>query len=375
MLLCLNMIVRNESQTILRCLDSAASVLDRLCIDDTGSTDNTLHLIKTWAKARSVPLLLSTEPFQNFGHNRTVALKRAQAWFNEETVDTFLLFLDADMELRVPDPQVFREYIQQYAKDHVLLLTQKNTALQYENVRVIHSKKDVVCVGSTHEYYQHSCGRWSMPQEVGYIFDVGDGGHKTKKYERDERLLLDDLRREGKNPRAWFYLANTYRDSGQHEKAIYAYNARIELGGWPQEVYCCYLYRGRCHRKLSRSSEAVESFREAARIVPCRSESYYELAALLLSRCQNFWTAPKTILEFCFHLFVLADESRPTEKPLFEELTIPQWKAKNQLSILCFYLEDKKSRGREYCKQLLDASHHLPVSVYEQVKKNLKFYQ
>jgi glycosyltransferase involved in cell wall biosynthesis len=46
--LCLNMIVKNESRIISRLLESVAGVIDTYCICDTGSTDNTIDIIKTF---------------------------------------------------------------------------------------------------------------------------------------------------------------------------------------------------------------------------------------------------------------------------------------------------------------------------------------
>ena len=45
--ICLNMIVKNEGKIILRLLESVVSIVDCYCISDTGSTDNTIELIKS----------------------------------------------------------------------------------------------------------------------------------------------------------------------------------------------------------------------------------------------------------------------------------------------------------------------------------------
>jgi len=53
--LCLNMIVKNESQIITRFLESVSTIIDSYCICDTGSTDETIQLITDFFSTRSIP--------------------------------------------------------------------------------------------------------------------------------------------------------------------------------------------------------------------------------------------------------------------------------------------------------------------------------
>src|SRR5580704_1601575 len=48
--ICLNMIVKNESRVIQRCLDSVKHIIDYWVIVDTGSTDGTQNVIKDFMK-------------------------------------------------------------------------------------------------------------------------------------------------------------------------------------------------------------------------------------------------------------------------------------------------------------------------------------
>ena len=48
--LCLNMIVKNESAIITRLFKSVLPIIDSYCICDTGSTDNTIEIIKTFQR-------------------------------------------------------------------------------------------------------------------------------------------------------------------------------------------------------------------------------------------------------------------------------------------------------------------------------------
>jgi len=69
--LCLNMIVKNESRIIRRLMESVISVIDSYCICDTGSTDDTIAIIRDYMTAAGKTGEVYSEPFKNFGYNRT----------------------------------------------------------------------------------------------------------------------------------------------------------------------------------------------------------------------------------------------------------------------------------------------------------------
>ena len=62
--LCLNMIVKNESHVIKRCLDSVKPIIDYWVIFDTGSTDGTQRIIQEVLK--DIPGQLHERPWVNF---------------------------------------------------------------------------------------------------------------------------------------------------------------------------------------------------------------------------------------------------------------------------------------------------------------------
>jgi glycosyltransferase involved in cell wall biosynthesis len=84
------MIVKNESKVILRLLQSVLPIIDGYCICDTGSTDNTIELIETFFREKNIPGKVIQEPFQDFGYNRSFALKACEQ-MNAE----YILLLDA----------------------------------------------------------------------------------------------------------------------------------------------------------------------------------------------------------------------------------------------------------------------------------------
>jgi glycosyltransferase involved in cell wall biosynthesis len=91
------MIVKNESKIIKRLLETVVPLVDTYCICDTGSTDNTVEIIRTFFDKVGITGKIVEEPFRNFEYNRNYALKQCYGMDNAD----YILFLDADMVLHI----------------------------------------------------------------------------------------------------------------------------------------------------------------------------------------------------------------------------------------------------------------------------------
>lgn len=265
--LCLNMIVKNESRIIERLLESVLPIIDTYCICDTGSTDDTAEIIRQFMEKANKPGIVFSEPFQNFGYNRTVALERAADWGD------YALLLDADMKLII-SPSFDKAALAGPGYN----ILQKNGGMEYYNTRIVKTGIGIKCLGPTHEYYSFPPGVAGPARLTTlHIDDIGDGGCKADKFERDIRLLTEGLKEEPTNARYHFYIANSYKNTRNYTEAIRWYKRRIELGGWAEEVfYSCYEI-GNCYKSLDDLPSAVYWWLEAYNRRPTRAESLYEV--------------------------------------------------------------------------------------------------
>jgi tetratricopeptide (TPR) repeat protein len=264
--LCLNMIVKNESKIIERLLNSVLPIIDSICICDTGSSDNTIEIIENFMKNHNLPGIVFSEPFQNFGYNRTLALERAT------TYGDYLLLLDADMKLII-SPDFNKEKLTSEAYE----IIQQNNEMKYYNTRIIKTGIGIKCIGSTHEYYDIPKEAKLLKLNTLNIEDIGDGGSKETKYIRDIELLTKDIQENPNNSRSYFYLGYSYKNIGRFVEAIENFQKRITYGGWPEEVFLSMNEIGVCYRELGNFHEAVHYFLEAYNYRPSRAESIYEL--------------------------------------------------------------------------------------------------
>ena len=86
-------IVKNEAHFIENMLRSCAPILDYAVIIDTGSTDETMAIIRATMADLGLPFLLGEVPFVDFAQARNAALERVP-----KNMD-WILMLDADEEL------------------------------------------------------------------------------------------------------------------------------------------------------------------------------------------------------------------------------------------------------------------------------------
>lgn len=357
----LNMIVKNESNIIKRCLDNLRWV-DGFVISDTGSTDNTIELIEDWAKKNKKKGIVQNTPWKNFGYNRTEAILQAKKWCKENQYDltrTYFLFLDADM---IFQGECIRQSI--HMAD-VWDIRQQNPHIVYANLRAVRASIEIECKCPTHEYYEiYTPNIIRKLFEDAIIDDIGDGGSKQDKAERDIRMLKEALLTEPKNCRYWFYLANTHRDVHDFPNAIKAYNIRIELGGWFEELYCAMIYKGDSHYILKQYPEAIEIWLRAYQIDPKRGESLVRLSTHFRTISQHH-----TAMLFINKGLKLP---LPVERQLFVEKPVYDYKFLYELSICSFYTGEFE-RGKIACSLLLKIP-QVPTMLLESIHNNMKFY-
>jgi tetratricopeptide (TPR) repeat protein len=266
--LCLNMIVKNESKIIKRLFDSVLPIIDCYCICDTGSTDNTIEFITEYFSSKNIPGKIIIEPFKNFCYNRNFSLKACLG------MSDFVLLLDADMVLQIKNFD--KKMLTKFTSFNIL---QGNETFYYQNMRIVTNNGLYNYVGVTHEYIDVPPNNTlhTMNKNQLFIHDLGDGGAKHDKFERDVRLLTEGIKEEPNNERYYFYLANSYHDSGQNEKAIELYIKRISFDGWIEEVWYSYYRIGLCYKNLGKMSDAIYWWMDGYNKYPQRLEGIYEI--------------------------------------------------------------------------------------------------
>jgi len=257
------MIVKNEEKVILRCLKSVKIFIDYWVIIDTGSTDRTMELIRE--ELSEIPGVLLESPFVNFAHNRTEYMQKVRG------LTDYCIFMDAD-EVLINNGFSKSQLVKDCYKVGYLGATDYyfpaifRTALEWRYEHVVHEYP--VC---------------DAPYESDYIETLKknhlhDGGMRYEKFDRDIRLISEELKKAPDDARYTFYLANSYWCIGNYALALQWYDRRIKLNGWEQEVYISALRAGLCAIELKHTEASIEDyFMRAMSAVPLRHEAYYHI--------------------------------------------------------------------------------------------------
>ncbi|HZZ95017.1 MAG TPA: glycosyltransferase family 2 protein [Usitatibacter sp.] len=352
MSVCLNMIVRDESAVIERCLTSVRPHIDQWVIVDTGSVDDTRERIRR--AMQGVPGELFERPWRDFGHNRTEALALARARAD------YLLFIDADETLACEPRAAWPQLVQP-----AYSIEARYGELRYDRVSLVSTRLPWRWEGVLHEYLE--AGRpVAQPRVPGFWIEVGNEGARSRdprKFEKDAAVLEAAVACEPSNARYVFYLAQSWRDAGQPAKARERYAKRAAMGGWDEEVWYSLYQLALLSEQLQDAHERVlAAYLRAHEARPKRAETLVALARYLRLRNERHGA----------YLFAQAAKrlAMSTDR-LFVDATAYGWRRDDELALAAFY-SGRKDEAAVLWRAML-AAPDLPVSERARVERNLSF--
>ena len=362
MKLTLSMIVKNETHIIKECFDTIHDQIDYWVIVDTGSTDGTQEFIKNYFAEKGIPGELHERPWVSFGHNRTEALELCNGKAD------YIYMIDADdyLEGKLPRDQI------KDADGYAVLMGRMD--FSWWRTQIFKANNNWRYVGILHEYPTIEEGKTPTIHrlEGEYRVVARTLGARNKdidpieKYKRDAEALETALLTEPTNIRYQFYLAQSYFDSHQWDKAEAAYVKRVEMGGWPEEAYYS-IYRIGISRALQNKPwiEIQQAFLDAYAARPSRAEPLYQIARI-------YRMNGKPALCYLFAKMA-SDIPYPKEDILFIDNDVYKYGILDEIGSTAFYA-GKIEIGYNACKALLDRN-LMPASEIERVKNNLKEYE
>lgn len=301
--------VKDEQKTIKRAIESAIKLVDGIVLVDTGSSDATIDIATAVAADYNVPIAVHEERWVDFGTNRTSALAYARSLYESDLQNTLFLLLDADDQIAdFPD----RRDISSTAEAFTAVNKFGNSC--YYQIRMLRGSVEFYWLGKTHECLSSNRGADLKLEHLnGFLYVLGTDSNRRlsgRKTIEDIAMLKETLVENPNDARAWFYLGNCYADLGDYYKAVVAYQHRIPLDGYDEEVYVSQFRAGVCCELLGKYDDAVLSWLSAIEIDPARKEAYTKLA-------EFFYSAKKHKLAKIFAELGIA--TNPVEGQLFAD--------------------------------------------------------
>ncbi len=362
---------KNEKKRLHVTLQSVVGYVKSIVCFDTGSTDNTLELIRDFCKENDIILRLKQGEFVDFSTSRNISLDFADT-FND--ID-YLLLMDVNDELR--NGNKLLEMCEKYRETEYsgFLLSQEwwsGKMDKYYNMRLVKPRNHWRYKGVVHEYMtqlvdeKEKTGRVRFPNDVVLYQDrTQDDDKSSKRYVRDKELLLQEHAKDPKEPRTIFYLAQTFSCLGEHEDAYKYYLLRTTVNGFTEEVFESYLRAGKISKVLKHDwHERMALFMKAYEHSK-RAEPLIEIAQYYIDK--KNW-------ELAFIFCNLACETPYPEKAiLFVNKVIYEYKRWHMLGIIGWYAK-KYDKGREGCLKAIEYAEANNIKTELDVS-NLKFYE
>ncbi len=356
------MIVKNESKIIERCLNSVKPLIDYVCIIDTGSTDDTVNVINNWMQSNNVDGEVVFEPWKDFAYNRSLAMEKIR---EKKHID-YALMIDADEILMYEEGINFLK-IKESLNCDLYNITCKLGNIEYARTSITKNDMPYFYKGVVHEYLEckeHIKTRETIKGIYNIPFQDSARNQNIEKYQHDAKVLQDTLKIET-NPflisRYTFYLAQSYRDSLEKEKAIYWYNKRSKLGFWDQEIYISLYKVAKLKEELEYpEDDIIQSYMRAHEICPERIEAIHGAVSFCRRHGRNHqaYTLSKHAI------------SIPVNKTgLFSENWIWDYGIYDEFTISCYWSGHYKE-GLEVSEKLISK---IPEEQKERILKNIGY--
>ncbi len=207
------LIVRDEERFLPGCLDSLAGKVDEVVIVDTGSQDRTVE-VATKSGSRVFHHLWEDD----FAKARNIALDAASS--------SWILYIDADERLSLPDGGMLGAYIDPAAAACLVRFRPKSGYTRYLEWRIFRNDPRIRFEGRIHETIVRgiqavaSSDGLKIVRTPVQIDHLGYDGDQAHKHPRNLPLLERCVRDRPERIYYWYHLTETLAALGRVEEAI-----------------------------------------------------------------------------------------------------------------------------------------------------------
>jgi hypothetical protein len=360
------MIVKNESHVIKNTLENLCKYINfsYYVISDTGSTDNTIEIIKSFFDSINVKGEIYIDTWKDFGYNRSLSLKYAY----KKT--KYLMIFDAD-------DTIHGEFTLPEIMEHDSYYLNMGCGVKYKRVLIVNNHLTWAFIGVLHEFI--ICNDKKEPSnlhiEGNYHIESGKTGSRSndpEKYNKDALILEKAYYEAEKNNdhlkvRYSFYTAQSYRDANNKEKAIIWYKKRIDFKDWNQELYFSHYMIGILYRDLGEIEKALYYWTLALDVDEERVECQYEIISYY--RKLGLWRLAYNNFKMIENKYINVN----LNDKLFTYYQIYNFLIDYELSIISYHV-NKIDEGIKNYKKLFLLGKNIGIDLQINVLENFSFY-
>ncbi|MCL5071241.1 MAG: tetratricopeptide repeat protein [Actinobacteria bacterium] len=272
------MIVKNEEKNLPVCLSSLKKIADEIIIIDTGSTDHTVEVAKTFGAT-----VKSMTWDGNFSGARNLSIKDVKS--------DWILYLDAD-EYLDNSAKIFLQNLAVISKPKayyvkiksLLSVNNENIYTEHYMVRLFNNRSGFKFKDFIHEQLiledEAEYERDVCPIVLWHTGYTEKAVNDRKKNERNYNLLLKAIEANPDNPFNYYNMGVNLFSTQDHRNAIKYFDLTIKKLAGKQVAYLpfCYSFKSSCYASLGEYKQAAREAKEALKIIPNFKEAYFNLA-------------------------------------------------------------------------------------------------
>jgi tetratricopeptide (TPR) repeat protein len=276
----LNMIVKNEERNIGRALDSVDDIMDEIVICDTGSTDATKEIARTYGAT-----ILSEPWFNDFSRARNTALAASAG--------SWIFWIDGDDALDPRSKKSLTDLIHS-SEPHAGAICIDNIrhgvrGAQFMQIRLFPRIKNVAFERRIHEQVAPSLRRLGLPYKQHTSIHIVHFGYEDpalqkKKALRNMPLIIDELIQSPDSMALLLNLGDCHSVLCETKEALLAYQRIVSLPDAQAlniDIFAQALFNiGLLYKSDGDRSSACAWFEKTLQADPSRSEALYLLGII-----------------------------------------------------------------------------------------------
>lgn len=387
--LILTQIMKNEAHVAERMLNSIKSIVDGIVVIDTGSTDDSINVVRKWGEANGIETYVFERPFDNFENSRNYSFQKAREIFlNKNDGNIYYNFwLDFDEQIVVD-----QKFNKQAIDRDLYMFSTYIGKMFYTRNELCRLDKPFKFWGPVHEYIICDTNNITSGLMEGITVNVQMDGGSWKgnipdKYKKHAFVLEDYIDNKDRNSRWVFYTAQSYHDSAsipdnrmeneeRLRRSIKYYKERVSrTDGYEEERFYSQFRIGTIKRALEFPwAETMSELLKAYSMDPLRGEPIKAIIDYYLSvgEWNNAYLFSKAA-KGTFH----GKNPYPT-RLLFVDESLYTWRILEVHSAACFYT-GRKQEATETYNELLNVIKRSPQSFTQddinKINSNAQFFK